>query len=103
MMGLMVCWTLLTGALVVRKLLIAPESKMAQLLTESMLMLTVRRRVAAARAYGWVGFGQEGNKLFLYLYYWYRPPLPVRSYCTILDRVGQADLAWEGVPVERRC
>jgi hypothetical protein len=60
-MGLMVRWTLLTGALVMRKLLVAPESKMAQLLMESMTMLTVRRRVAAARAYGWVGFGQEGN------------------------------------------
>ncbi len=60
-MGLMARWTLLTGALVVRKLLVAPESKMAQLLMESMLMLTVRRRVAVARAYGWVGFGQEGN------------------------------------------
>jgi hypothetical protein len=56
-MGLMVCWMLLTGVLVVRKLLIAPESKMAQFLMESMSMLTVWRRVAAARAYGWVGFG----------------------------------------------
>ena len=60
-MGLMVRWTLLTGALVMRKLLVAPESKMAQLLMESMSMWTVQRRVAAARAYGWVGFGQEGN------------------------------------------
>jgi hypothetical protein len=60
-MGLMARWMLLTGALVVRKLIIAPESKMAQLLMEPMLMLTVRRRKAAARAYGWVGFGQEGN------------------------------------------
>ncbi len=56
-MGLMACWTLLTGALVMRKLLIAPESKMAQLLMESMSMLIVRRRVAVVRAYGWVGFG----------------------------------------------
>jgi hypothetical protein len=61
-MGLMAHWTLLMGALAVRKLLIAQESKMAQLLMEFMPMLTVRRRVAAARAYGWVGFGQEGNK-----------------------------------------
>ncbi len=60
-MGLMVRWTLLTGALVMRKLLVAPESKTAQLLMESMSMLTVRRRVAAARAYGWVGFRREGN------------------------------------------
>jgi hypothetical protein len=56
-MGLMACWMLLTGALVVRKLLVALESKMAQLFMESMWMLTVRRRVAAARAYGWVGLG----------------------------------------------
>ncbi len=61
MMSLMVCWTLLMELLAMRKLLIAPESKMAQLLMESMSMLTVRRRVSAARAYGWVGFGQEGN------------------------------------------
>jgi hypothetical protein len=61
MMGLMARWTLLMGALIMRKLLVAPESKMAQLLIESMLMLTARRRVAAARAYGWVGFGQEDN------------------------------------------
>ncbi len=61
MMGLMARRTLLTGALVVRKLLIAPESKMAQLLMESMSMLTVRRRVASARAYGWVGIGREDN------------------------------------------
>ncbi len=59
-MGLMACQTLLTGVLVVRKLRVAPESKMAQLLMESMSMLTVRRRVAVARAYGWIGFGQEG-------------------------------------------
>ncbi len=50
----------MTGALVVRKLVIAPESKMAHLLMVSMLMLTVQRRVVAARAY-WVGVGQEGN------------------------------------------
>ncbi len=37
------------------------KSKMAHLLMVSMLMLIVRRRVAAARAYGWVGAGQEGN------------------------------------------
>jgi hypothetical protein len=64
-MGLMACRTLLMEALVVRKLLVAPESKMAQLLMDSMLMLTVWRRVAMARAYGWVGFGQEGNNFVL--------------------------------------
>jgi hypothetical protein len=40
MMGLMARWMLLSEALVMRKLLVAPESKMAQLLMESMLMLT---------------------------------------------------------------
>jgi hypothetical protein len=44
------------------EVLIALESKIAQLLMEFMLMLTVWRRVAVARAYGWVGFKQEGNK-----------------------------------------
>jgi hypothetical protein len=62
MMGFMARWTLLMGALVVRKLLVAPESKIAQLLMESMSMLTVRKRVAGARAYGLVGFSREGNK-----------------------------------------
>jgi hypothetical protein len=60
-MGLMARRTLLMGALVVRKLLIALEFKMAQLLMESMSILTVRRRAAVVRAYGWVGFGREGN------------------------------------------
>ncbi len=52
--------TLLTRAPVVRKLLVALESKMAHLLMVSMSMLTVQRRVAAARAY-LVGVEQEGN------------------------------------------
>ena len=46
---------------VVRKLLVAPESKMAHLLMVSMSMLTVRRSVVAARAYDWVGVGRVGN------------------------------------------
>jgi hypothetical protein len=45
----------------VRKLLVLPESRMAHFLMVSMLMLTVQRRVAAARAYGWVWVRQEGN------------------------------------------
>jgi hypothetical protein len=49
-MGVMAGCTLVTGALVVRKLLVAPESKMALLLIESMSMLTMRRRAAAATA-----------------------------------------------------
>ena len=43
---------MVTWALVVRKLLVAPESKMAQLLMVFMSMLTVRRSVAAASVYG---------------------------------------------------
>jgi hypothetical protein len=61
MMGLLASCTLVTGVPVVRKLLIGLESKMAQLLMVSMLMLTVQRRVVVARAYGWVGVGGEGN------------------------------------------
>jgi hypothetical protein len=41
---------LVTGAFVVRKLLVAPESRMTQALMEVMLMLTVCRREAAVRA-----------------------------------------------------
>ncbi len=51
---------------------------------------------------GW-GLGETVITLFLDLYYSYHPPLPVRSYCTILNRVGQVDLAWEGVPAGRHC
>jgi hypothetical protein len=47
-----------TWAPVVRKLLVAPESKMAHLLMVATSMLTVRRSVVAARAYGWVGVGE---------------------------------------------
>ena len=36
-------------------------SKMAHLLMVAMSMLTVRRSVAAARAYGWVGVGRVDN------------------------------------------
>jgi hypothetical protein len=52
MMGLLASCKLVTGAPVVSKLLVVPESKMAYLLMVSMLKLTVRRRVAATRAYG---------------------------------------------------
>ena len=54
-------WTSLTGAPFMRQLLVAPESKMTQLLMVSMSMLIVWRTVVVARAYGWVGVGQEGN------------------------------------------
>jgi hypothetical protein len=60
MMGLLASCTLVTGAPVVRKLLVVPESKKAHLLMVSMLMLTVQRSAAAAKAY-WVGIRQEGN------------------------------------------
>ena len=59
--GFWVGWMLVTCAPVVRKMLVAPESKMAHLLMVSMSMLTVRRSVAAARAYGWVGVGRVDN------------------------------------------
>ena len=48
-----------------------------------------------------LGLGEKVITLLLDLYYSYHLPLPVRSYCTIPDRVGQADLAWEGVPAGR--
>ncbi len=66
MMGLLASCTLVTGALVVRKLLVVPESKMACLLMISMSILTVQRSAVAASAY-WVGIGQEGNKLWFNL------------------------------------
>jgi hypothetical protein len=59
-MCLLASCTLVMGALVVRKLLVAPESKMVHLLMVSMSMFTVQRSAAVARAY-WVGIGQEGN------------------------------------------
>jgi hypothetical protein len=49
---------------VVRKLLVALESKLAHLLMVSMSMLTVRRSVVAARAYGWVGVERVCNIVF---------------------------------------
>ncbi len=50
-----------------------------------------------------LGLGEKVITLLLDLYYSYHLPLPVRSYCTIPDRVGQADLAWERVPAGRHC
>ena len=89
---------------VVRELLVAPESKLAHLLMMSMYMLTVWRRVATARAYGWVGVGQVCNIVFVrFILYCYRPPLIVRSCCTIPDWVGPAALAWVGASADRCC
>ncbi len=48
---------MVTWAPVVRILLVVPESKMAHWLIVSKSMLTVRRSVAAARAYLWVEVG----------------------------------------------
>ncbi len=59
--GVWVGWMLVTCALVVRKLLVAPESKMAHLLMVAMSILTVRRSVVAARAYVQVGVGRVVN------------------------------------------
>jgi hypothetical protein len=55
-MGLFASCTLLTGAPVMRKLLVVPESKIDHLLMVSMSMLTVQRSAAGASAY-WVGIG----------------------------------------------
>ena len=60
-------WMLVTWAPVVRKLLVAPESKMAQLLMVSMSMLTVQRSMAAASAYGWVEVGRVCNIVFRFI------------------------------------
>jgi hypothetical protein len=65
-MGLLASCTLVTGAPLVRKILVAPESKISHLLMVSISMLTVQRSVAAASAH-WVGIGQEGNRLYFKL------------------------------------
>jgi hypothetical protein len=100
--NLLASCTLVTRAPVVRKLLIAPELKVAHLLMVSMSMLTVQRSAAAASAY-WVGIGQEGNKLYLTLCYSYCLPLSVRSCCTSSDWMGQKDSAGEEVLADMRC
>ncbi len=102
MTGLLASCTLVTGAPVVRKLLVAPESKIAYLLMVSMSMLTVQRSAAAASAY-WVGIGHEGIDCGLSFYYTYRPPLPVRSCYTSPDWLGQEDLAGEEVLADVHC
>jgi hypothetical protein len=66
MMGLLASCTLVTGAPVVRKLLVATEFKNTHLLMVSMSMLTVRRSASVASAY-WVGIGQECNRLWVNL------------------------------------
>ena len=57
----------MTWAPVVRKLLVAPESKMAHWLIVSKSMLTVRRSVVVARAYLWVGVGRLCNVVFIFI------------------------------------
>ena len=56
-MGLVVGVMLVAGAVEVRKWLVAPESRIAQVLIASTSRWTVQRRTAAARAYLWVGVG----------------------------------------------
>ncbi len=56
MIGLLASCKLVTGAPVVRKLLIVPESKVSHLLMVSMSMLTVQSSAVVASAY-WVGIG----------------------------------------------
>ncbi len=48
-MSLLASCTLVMGAPVLRKFLVVPESKMAHLLMVSMSILTVQRRVVAAK------------------------------------------------------
>ena len=62
-MGVLVGVMLVAGAVDVKKWLVAPESRMAQFLTAVMSRSTVRSRAAAARAYLWVGVGQQLDKL----------------------------------------
>jgi hypothetical protein len=86
--GLLAICKLVMVMPVVRKLLVAPESKMTHLVMVSMSMLTVQSSVAAARAY-WVGIGQEDNIFWFSLkYYLHCLPLPVRSCCTSPDWMG---------------
>jgi hypothetical protein len=102
-MGLLASCTLVMGALVVRKLLVAPESKIAHLLMVSMSMLTVQRSAAAASVYtGW-GLGKKVIDCILNLYYSYCPPLPVRNCCTSPDWMEQKDPAGEEVLAELCC
>ena len=62
-MGLVVEVMLVAGAVEVRKWLVAPESRIAQVLIALTSRWTVRRRAAAVRAYLWVGVGQRVDKL----------------------------------------
>jgi hypothetical protein len=55
MMGLLVGCMLVTGAAVMRKQLVAPESRMAYARMTAMLILTVCRSAAEASAYFGVG------------------------------------------------
>ena len=68
MMGLVVGVMLVTGAIDVRKWLVAPESRMAQFLRASMSTFTVQSRAAAVRAYLGEGVGQREDKLSFNLF-----------------------------------
>jgi hypothetical protein len=49
------------------------------------------------------GLGEKVIHSRLDLYYLYCPSLPVRSYCTSPDWLGQEDLAGERVHAHRHC
>jgi hypothetical protein len=102
-MGLLASCTLVMGVPVVRKLLIAPESKIAHLLIVSMLMLTVQRSAAVAKVQIGLGSGEKEIHCGLTFYYSYHPPLPVRSCCTSPDWMGQEDPAWEEALADVPC
>ncbi len=58
MRGTSVGTMLVAGAYVVRKWLVAPESRMTHCLMVAALVVIVLRRTEAASAYLWVGVGQ---------------------------------------------
>jgi hypothetical protein len=64
MMGLLVGRMLVMGAAVVRKWLVAPESRMTHARMASMSILTVCNSAAEASAYFGVGFGRCNKFVF---------------------------------------
>jgi hypothetical protein len=85
-MGLLASCMSMTGVPVVRKLLVAPESKMAHLMMVSMLMFTVQMRWLQVHI-GW-GLGKKFMYCGLALYYSYCLPLPIKKCCTSPDWLG---------------
>ncbi len=101
-MGFLASCTLVTGAPVVRKLLIVPESKMAHLLVVFMSMLTVQRSVEVVSAY-LVGIGREGNRLLFSLILLLLSTPVCQKLMTRPDWMGQEDPAGEAVQVDMHC